>query len=179
MTLPDWGSATSLLPLALACAVLSIIESTSVGRAIAERTGQPLELSTEFIGQGLANLSAGFFGGYPVSGSLSRSVLNEKEGAQTRLAGVLSGAMVLGTLPALALFINHTPIPALAGLLFIVAWDLIDLPNIRALVARGWRQALPFGVTVLATWTLALDQAIYLGVAVGWVVGRIPSTEAP
>jgi len=157
-----WGA---LLPIAIATTVLSLVEASAVGRAIAAKTGQRVELSTEFVGQGLANLAAAFFGGYPVSGSLSRSAITERSGARSRLVGVFNGLMMMGVLLALGPAVNYTPICALAGLLFVVAYDLIDVPRIRSILAARRSDAAAFLVTVLGTWALRLDQAIYLGVA--------------
>ena len=91
LTWPDLSAAGALLPLAGAAMVLSLVESTAVGRSIAARSGERLDVSREFVGQGFGNVAAGFFGGYPISGSLSRSALNEQAGARTRMAGVYTG----------------------------------------------------------------------------------------
>lgn len=163
---PDWSLLRVLLGGAVACTVLSLVESTSVARSIAARTGEQLDASREFLGQGVANVAAGFFGGYPVSGSLSRSAISERSGAKTRLAGAASGALMLGVLLFAGPLLDHTPLPALAGLLMVVAWDLVDVPRIRATVRTSSTDAAAFLVTVVGTWVLSLDLAIYLGVAI-------------
>ena len=121
LTIPDLSLLPALLPVAGAATVLSLVESTAVARAIAGSTGDRLDSSREFTGQGLANLSAAFVGGYPVSGSLSRSSLNWKAGAQTRWAGAFSGALVLLLLLVAGPAVNLVPLAGLAGLLFVVA----------------------------------------------------------
>lgn len=155
----------ALLPLAVATTVLSLVESSAVARTIAARTGQRIELSAEFVGQGLANLAAAFTGGYPVSGSLSRSAVTEQTSAATRFTGVIGGVLMLIVLLALGPAVNHTPIAALAGLLFVVAYDLVDVARIRKIVRAGRSDAAAFVTTVIGTWVLRLDHAIYLGVA--------------
>ena len=122
------------------------------------------------MGQGLSNVAAGLWGGYPVSGSLSRSALNERGGARSRMAGVLTGLLMIGVLLAFGSLLDHTPIASLAGLLLVVAWDLVDRPRIVATLRASWSDALALVVTVLATWTLALDTAIYLGVGVSVIL---------
>ena len=171
LTLPDgvdWSLAgwQALVPLALAATVLSLVESSAVGRAISARTGQKLNLDREFAGQGVANLVAAFFGGYPCSGSLSRSALNHRAGGQTRLAGVFSGVLLLAVLLVLGPAVDYTPIAALAGLLLVVAVDLIDTTRIRKILWARRSDAAAFLVTVFSTWVLRLDHAIYVGVAV-------------
>ncbi|MEM7157168.1 MAG: SulP family inorganic anion transporter [Myxococcota bacterium] len=162
---PRLADLGTLLPFAVACTVLSLVESSAVARSIAARTGQRLDPSTEFVGQGMANLAAGFWGGYPVSGSLSRSALNERGGARSRLSGILSGVLMIGVLLVFGPTLDHTPIASLAGLLIVVAWDLVDAPRILRTMRASWGDALAFVVTVLATWIFSLDMAIYLGVA--------------
>lgn len=155
----------TIFPIAIAATVLSLVESSSLGRALSARTGQRLDLSVEFVGQGLANVTAAFFGGYPVSGSLSRSALNYESGATSRLAGVFNGFIMLGVLLALGPAVDHTPIASLAGLLLVVAYDLVDVPKIREILRGRRSDGAAFAATVLGTWVLRLDHAIYLGVA--------------
>jgi SulP family sulfate permease len=164
LSMPSLDGWAALVPIAIAATVLSLVESSAVARALAAKTGQKLELSSEFIGQGLANLAAGVSGAYPTSGSLSRSALNEQSGAQTRLAGVASGLLVGASLLFLGPVVDFTPISALAGLLLIVAVDLVDRKKIRAILVSRRSDALAFSATVIGTWVMPLDKAIYLGV---------------
>ncbi len=168
--LPSLEQAGALLPMAGAVAMLSLVESTAVARAIASRSGQRLDTAEEFVGEGLTNLTAALFSGYPTAGSLSRSSLNEVVGGRTRLAGVLCGLLVVLVLLFLGPLVNYTPIACLAGILFVVAWRLIEGHEIR----RVWRShtgdRLAFGATLAATWVLHLDQAIYLGVGLSLVM---------
>lgn len=159
-----------LMPVAVAAAVLSLVESSAVARSLAARSGQRLDASTEFVGQGLSNVAAGLFGGYPVSGSLSRSAVTADSGARSRVAGMLSGALMLGVLLAFGPILDHTPIASLAGLLLVVAWDLIDVRRIVRTLRASKSDALALVVTVLSTWTLDLDTAIYMGVGVSVVL---------
>lgn len=170
LTIPDLSLAPGLLPLAVACAVLSLVESSSVARSISSRTGEPLDASTEFFGQGLANIAAGFFGGYPISGSLARSALNERAGARTRLAGVFGGGLMLLALATLGPVLNHTPVASLAGLMFVVAYDLVDVRRIRAISRSSTEDAVAFTVTMIGTWAFSLDVAIYVGVGLSLVL---------
>lgn len=165
LTLPELPSLT-LLSVAAATTVLSLVESSSVARSLADKTGDRVDASLEFIGQGLSNISAAFVGGYPVSGSLARSKLNHQAGAQTRLAGALSGALVLGVLLFASPLVGRIPVAALAGLLLVVAWDLVDRDRIRVVLKSALGDKAAFGATVAGTWLLPLDQAIYLGVLI-------------
>ena len=169
-TIPSFDGWWDLLPVAIAGTVLSLVESSAVARAIATRTGQRLVMQWEFIGQGLANIAAAFTGAYPTSGSLSRSALNERVGGTTRLSGVMTGIFMLLVLLVLGPVVNYTPITALAGLLLVVAWDLVDKPRIRRIMTATWTDAVAFVATVIGTWALSLDKAIYLGVGISLVL---------
>lgn len=170
LTLPDPALVASLVPAAVACTVLSLVESSAIARAIASRSGQRISPSMEFVGQGMANIAAAFFGGYPTSGSLSRSALNEQLGAQTRWSGVMSGALMLLVLLVLGPLVDHTPIAALAGLLMVVAFRLIDVPKIRRTLKTQPADGAAFGVTFVAALLIPLNQAIYLGVGISLVL---------
>ena len=159
-----------LVMVAIATTVLSLVESSAVGRSIADRTGDRLNLSVEFAGQGLSNIAAAFSGGYPVSGSLSRSALNHTAGAATRLSGVLAGILTAVVLLVAGPLVDQTPIAALAGLLLVVAVDLVHLPRIRRTLRASRGDALAFLATLVGTWTLRLDHAIYLGVVLSIVL---------
>jgi len=170
LQMPDLSLVSSLVPIALAGVLLSLVESTSVARSIAGRTGQRLDLGLEFFGMGLANLASGLFGAFPVSGSLSRSAINEQSGARTRFAGALSGVIMLGVLLGLGPIVDRMPIASLAGLLVIVAVDLVDVKRIRRLLSATFADRFAFLGTLVGTWILPLDQAIAVGVAVNIVL---------
>ena len=170
ISLPDLALIQSLLPAAAACTVLSLVESSAVARSIASRTGQRLQPSMEFFGQGMANIAAAFFSGYPASGSLSRSAINAQLGAHSRLAGMISGLLMLVVLALLSPLLDHTPIAALAGLLLIIAWDLVDVQRIQQVIRTRRADSAAFLVTLASTWIIPLDKAIYVGVAISLVL---------
>jgi SulP family sulfate permease len=168
--LPDLTGSASLLSVAFAITVLSFVESSSVARSIAGKTGDRLDMSTELFGTGLANVAAGVAGGYPVSGSLSRSAFNVASGATSRLSGVLAGGWMVLVLLVGGPLLDRTPIPALAGLLVIVAWDLLDFPRLRAMVRGTSADRFALVGTLIGAFTLPLDQAIYLGIVISLVL---------
>ncbi|MSQ00804.1 MAG: SulP family inorganic anion transporter [Myxococcales bacterium] len=167
---PELQWVGALLPAAVAATVLSLVEASSVGRSIAGRSGDRLDASVEFVGQGLANAAAAFTSGYPVSGSLSRSMTNWRTGGRSRLAGVFGAAMVAGVVLLAGPLVNQTPLATLAGILLVLASDLIDWARIRMTLKGGWGDGLAFAVTLIGAWVLRLDQAIYLGVALSIVL---------
>src|SRR5262249_26811472 len=156
-TVPQLAHLAMLAPAAAACAVLSLVESSSVARALASRTGQRLDMAAEFAGQGLANIAAAFFGGYPVSGSLGRSALNQQTGAVSRLSAVFCGLLMIAVLLFFGPVVGKTPVASLAGLLLVLANDLIERNRIRITLRGTTSDRTAFVVTVLGTWTLSLD----------------------
>jgi SulP family sulfate permease len=166
LTLPNFGLWPTLLPAAIACSVLSLVESSSVARTLAARSGQSLDMATEFAGQGLANIAAAFSGGYPVSGSLARSTLNQQAGAQSRLSALFCGFMMLAVLLFFGPVVNQTPIASLAGLLFLLAIDLIAFERIRVILKGTLGDRAAFLTTLIGTWLFPLDQAVYIGVGI-------------
>jgi len=169
-TIPALSFDGPVVSLAVACAVLSMVESAAMAQSLASHRGYRVDTSVEFFGEGLANLTAAVFSGYPTAGSLSRSSLNDRAGAETRLAGVLSGSLVVLVLLFLGPLVNYTPIATLAGILLVVAWNLIETHDIVRTVRSHWGDRLAFGVTLLGTWVLHLDQAIYLGVGISLIM---------
>jgi SulP family sulfate permease len=169
-TLPRLENWAALAPAAVACAVLSLVESSSVARALATRSGQRLDMAAEFAAQGLANIGAAFSGAYPVSGSLARSTLNQQAGAASRLSAVFCGLLMLAVLLFLGPLIGRTPVASLAGLLLVLASDLIDRHQIYKILRGTQSDKAAFAATVLGTWTLSLDQAIYLGVGISLIL---------
>jgi SulP family sulfate permease len=168
--LPSPGGVVGLLPTAVAAAVLSLVETTAIDRATAERTGQHLDPRLDFVGLGLANAASALFGGYPVSGSLARSALVQQLGGRTRLASVWAAVLLLAALPLLGMGLASVPVPVIAGVVLIAAFDLVDPARLRA-----WFDAAPadrFALvgTVLATWLLPFDQAIGVGVTLSLVM---------
>jgi SulP family sulfate permease len=168
--LPPMTGLAELAPIALAATVLSLVESSSVGRALAVQSGQRLDTSVDFVGLGMANVASSFFGGYAVSGSLSRSVLNARNGAMSRASGLLAGVWMLGMLAVALPWIALVPIPVLAGVLMVVAADLVALDRIRAILRSGWGGRVAFAATLFGTWLFRLDHAIYLGVTISIVL---------
>ena len=158
------GQAESLLPGALALAVLGMLESVSIAKSIALRTGQRISADQEFFGQGIANLIGSMLSCMPGSGSFSRTALQHMSGARTRVASVLCAGFNAIFFLALAPLARDIPLAALAGILFVVAAHLIDLKNIRRLVRTSRADALVCLGTLACALFLPLTYALYVGI---------------
>jgi SulP family sulfate permease len=166
LSAPDLSPATleALTPVAIAVALLALTEAVSISRAIALRSHQRIDGNQEFIGQGLSNVAGAFFSGYASSGSFNRSGLNYSAGARTPMAAVFSALFLLLIMLFLAPLAVFLPIPAMAGILFVVAWGLIDLHHIREILHASRQEAAILLATLAATLSLNLEFAIYIGV---------------
>lgn len=172
LSMPIFSAAVwrELAPLALALTVIGLTEAISSARAVALKSGQRIDANQELIGQGLANLAGAFSSSYPTSGSFNRTSANYEAGARTPLAGVFSAfalVLILLFVKPLAAFL---PVAAMAGVLFIVAWGLIDFTAIRRILSTGRGEALTLIVTFVATLTIRLEVAILVGVLVSLLV---------
>ena len=154
----------SLAGVAVSIALLSIAQAIPIARAIATRSGQRIDASQELIGQGLSNLAASFFSGYPSSASLNRTAANFEAGARTPLAAVLSVPFLIALLFVIAPLIAFIPAAVVAAMLMLVGWALIDFAAIRKIVRMSRPETFVLAVTFLATMTLSLEVAILVGV---------------
>jgi SulP family sulfate permease len=161
----DWQTIATLAPIAVAVALLALTEAVSIARSMALHTGQRIDGNQEFIGQGLSNIAGAFFSGYASSGSFNRSGLNVQAGAQTPLAAVLSAVFLLFILLFLAPLAQYLPVAAMAGILFVVAWGLIDFHHIGEILRVSRSESAVLAATWMATLTVQLEFAIYIGVA--------------
>lgn len=155
--------AETLLTSAGAIALLSLVETMSVAKAIGLSTGQRINASREFVGQGLASIVGGFFQAIPSSGSPSRSAVNFSSGAKTRLASAFSGLFVLVAVLTFAGLIGYIPVASLAGVVIVSAFSLIDRRHLKLTWQSRGVSRLVLAVTFVATLLLPLHWAIYLG----------------
>lgn len=175
---------------ALLISVVGFVESVSIGQTLAARRRQKIDPNQELIGLGAANLGAGVSSGMPVTGSLSRSVVNFDAGARTPAAGLFAAlGITVATLtltPAIALL----PKSALAATIILAVATLMDVPAI----ARTWRYSKSDFGAMLATIMLTLLHSVESGILAGVglsiglflyrtsrphsaVIGRVPGTE--
>ena len=155
---------------ALALALLALTEAVSIARAIAIRSEQRVDGNQEFIGQGLSNLVGSFFSSYASSGSFNRSGLNYEAGARTPLAAVLAAVFLVTILLLVAPLAAYLPVAAMAGILFLVAWGLVDVRQIRSILRASRSETAILLATFFSTLFLELEFAIYVGVVMSLVI---------
>jgi SulP family sulfate permease len=148
---------------ALAIALLGLLEALAIAKSIAARTRQPLDYNRQCLAEGLANIGGGFFQCLPGSGSLTRSAINYQAGAVSRLSGILSAAAVAAALLLFSDLARYVPKPALAGILLVTAWRLVD----RARLAYCLRATRFDAVVALGTAFAAVFVSIEFSILIG------------
>jgi len=159
-----------LAPSALAVTLFALTEAASIGRSLAARGGYRIDGNQEFIGQGLSNIAGSFFSGYVATGSFNRSGVNYEAGARTPLAAVLAGFLLMGIVLLVAPLAGYLPKAAMAGVLFLVAWGLIDFEEIGHILHASKRETAVFAVTFFSALFLELEFAIFAGVLLSLVL---------
>lgn len=133
-----WADFGKLAAGSFTIAVVSFADTSVLSRAYSKRLGQGVDPNAEFIGLGAANVAAGFFQGFPVSASQSRTPVAEAAGAKTQLTGVVAAILIVVLLVAAPGLLASLPIAALAAIVMLAVIDLIDVPTVVSL-ARGRR----------------------------------------
>ena len=156
---------------ALVIAVIGLVEAVSISKAISAQSLQKLDSNQEFIGQGVANMGGAFFGCIAGSGSFTRSAINFQNGAVTRLSGVLAGLLVMVILLFLAPFAKFIPNAALAGVIMVVAYSMVDKEAFKKVFRSNKNDAAIMTITFLTT-ILApeLEYAIYGGILISLIL---------
>ncbi len=148
---------------ALVITMLALTEAVSISRAIAVKSEQRIDGNQEFIGQGLSNLFGSFFSGYASSGSFNRSGVNYASGARTPLAAVFASIFLIIILLLVAPLAAYLPTPAMAGILFLVAWGLIDFHHIGSIIKTSRTETTILAVTFIGT-LIDLEKGIFFGI---------------
>ena len=171
LSLPDFSLAAfkKTFGPALVITMLALTEAVSIARAIAVRSEQRIDGNQEFIGQGLSNIAGAFFSGYASSGSFNRSGVNYEAGARTPLATVFASVFLVLILLAVAPLAAYLPHAAMAGILFLVAWGLIDFHHIGSIWKTSRQESAILWVTILGT-LIDLEAGIIAGVLVSLVL---------
>ena len=164
---PDLSLATltSLALPALTMTLIALTEAMAIARAVAMKYHDKLDGNQEMLGQGLANLAGAFFSAYPSSGSFNRSGVNVQSGARTPVSAICAAVFLVIILMMVSPYVTLLPLAVVSGLLFLVAWGLIDVTEIRRIWQVEPDQRVPLLVTGIATVTVSLEWAIILGIA--------------
>ncbi len=163
---PDmsWSVLSQLAPNAFAIALLGLIADVAIARSIAMQTRQQLDINQEFVGQGLANTVGSFFSCYPATGSFTRSGVNFQAGARTPMSAIFAALLLMLAVLFIAPLTAYLPIPAMGGILLLVAYNLIDFKTLKMTLRSSRSEVAVLLITFAATLTLDLEFAIYVGI---------------
>ena len=167
LTMPfwSWDLVLKLLPGAAMITMVSFVESISIAQATAFQQRSELDSNQELIALGLANISAGISAAFPVTGSLSRTVVNADAGAKTPMAGVLSSIFIVIVSLYFTGVFKELPLAILAATIMVSIWKLVDFkPFIET-----WRYSKADGIAMWVTFFGVLCIDISTGLIIGIV----------
>ncbi|MDP9884710.1 SulP family sulfate permease [Sinomonas atrocyanea] len=159
----------SLAGPAVAVATLAAIESLLSARVASGLTGPdgrttgPYNPDRELVGQGLASLAAGLFGGMPATGAIARTAVNVRSGGRSRMAAVAHALVLLGVVYLTAPLVAQIPLAALAGVLMVTAGRMVSVRTARRILGSTRQDAVAFVLTAVVTVAFDLIVAIQIG----------------
>lgn len=154
---------------AILIATIGFVESISLAQGLAAKRRERIDPDQELIGLGAANVATSFFGGFPVAGSFSRSVVNYDAGAATPAAGIYAALLMVFATLLLVPFLHYLPRATLAATIIAAVWSLVDLEILRT----AWRYSKADFLAVFFTIVLTLVAGVEIGVASGVLVSLI------
>ncbi|MCE9619939.1 MAG: STAS domain-containing protein [Planctomycetes bacterium] len=164
-----WDDLGDLLPLALACFLLAAVETSAIGRTFAAKSGVRLDANQEFLALAAANLAAGLGRGFPVSGGMSQSLVNESGGARSPLSGLISSGIILLVIVFLSQLLKALPQPVLAAVVLMAVTGLFKFSTIRHLRKTNLTEY----VVVLGALAGVLSAGLLKGVLIGAVISMV------
>ncbi len=178
-----------LFPLSMACFLLASVETNAIGRMFAGKHGHRLDSTQEFLAIGSANLMAGLFRGFPVSGGMSQSVVNETAGARTPLSGLISALLTLSVALFFTGLLRNLPQPVLAAVVVAAVTGLVDITALRRIWQFSRSEFGVAGAALLGVLGAGLLQGVLVGVVLSILLligraarprvtelGRVPGT---
>ena len=168
------GLLIDLLPSAFNIAFLAGIESLLSAKVADRLTGGQHRANAELLAQGVANIASSLFGGLPATGAIARTATNIRAGAKSPLAGVFHAGFIALAMWLFAPLMGLAPMPALAAILLIVAWNMSEADKLPATLRGPWREAVVLAVTFLLTVFSSLTVAIIAGIALHVALHRLP-----
>lgn len=155
------------LPYAISFTLLGAIESLLSAVVADGMTGRRHRSNVELVGQGVANAATALFGGMPVTGTIARTATNVRAGGRTPVAGMIHALAILLFMLLAAPLVAYVPLAALAGVLTVVAWGMLEREAMATLVRTSRADAVVVAAVFLLTVFRDLTEAIIVGIAFG------------
>ena len=170
--LPDFDGSLmgTLLPTAFVITIVGFMESIAVAKVYARRHRYEVIANSELIGLGAANVAAGLFGGYPVTGGFSRTAVNDTAGARTPFASLITAGIVLVTIAFLTPLFASLPNAALGAIIIMAVTGLIDTAEMRHIAQVKKSDLIGLSVAFFATLILGIELGILVAVVASVLV---------
>jgi sulfate permease, SulP family len=169
-----WNDLNDLLPLALACFLLGVVETAAIGRMFAAKHGGRFDANQENLALAASNLFAGLGGGFPVSGGTSQSLVNEEGGARTPLSTALAAVFILVVVLFFSHLLSALPQPVLAAVVLVAIAGLLKLSTLKEL----WRSDRSEFVVAMAAFVGVLTFGLLDGVMIGAAISLVQLVRA-
>ena len=166
----DGGLIGNLVTAAFLITLVGFMESIAVAKVYARRHRYELDANKELVGLGAANVAAGVFGGYPVTGGFSRTAVNDTAGARTPLASIITAGIVLATIAFFTPLLSSLPNAALGAIIIMAVIGLIDVKEMRHIAAVKRSDLIGLTVAFVATLALGIELGIAVAVAASMLV---------
>lgn len=154
---------------ALAISFVGFMEAFSVGQFLASKKRKKVEANQELIALGASNITAAFTGGYPITGGLSRSVVNFSSGANTALASIITALFLMLTVLFFTPLFYYLPQTSLAAIILVAVGNLLDFPTLK----RLWKYNKLDGITWCSTFIAVLITSVQQGIIIGVLISLI------
>lgn len=151
------------IPDAVTIAFLAGIESLLSAIVADSMTGTKHRSNCELMGQGVANIASVLLGGIPATGAIARTATNIKTGAKTPLAGMIHAVILLVIVLLFSPLVSRIPLPALAGMLMMIAWNMSEVQHFKHLFRAPMRDVIVLLSTFLLTVLVDLTAAVEIG----------------
>lgn len=187
---PAWHQWQALFSSALLIALIAFISSASVAKSVALQRQEHFDANKELLGLGLANISAAFFKGLPITGGFSRTAVNVEAGAKTPLAGVISALVMALVLLVASNWFFYLPLAVLGAGVIVAVSNLLDLQTLKMAWHSDKAEASAYLVTLLSVLLFGLQLGLLFGLffsiaSLIWrshqphiaVVGQVGETE--
>jgi sulfate permease, SulP family len=186
----QWDDLNLLLPLALACFLLGAVETAAIGRMFTFGQGRKFDANQEFLALAAANIAAGFGRGFPVSGGLSQSLVNQGAGARTPVSTAIAAALILLVVLFFSHLLSALPQPVLAAVVLVAVAGLFKVATLKQLWKSDRREFVVAMAALLGVLTSGLLRGVLIGAALSIMqllrvasrphvalLGRIPNTQ--
>ncbi|GIY18240.1 sodium-independent sulfate anion transporter [Caerostris darwini] len=158
----DLGSGVLVIPF------ISLLEAIAIAKTFTK--GKKLHATREMIALGMGNMMGSFVSSYPVTGSFSRSVINNTSGVRTPLGGIFSGSFVLLALCVIAPLFHYIPKSCLSAIIFSAVIFMIHFEDIPEMWKTNKIELIPFSATFILSFIFGLEYGLLFGIAVALAI---------